>query len=861
VDVKDLQAVIMAGGEGSRLRPLTSNVPKPMLPVANRPLMEHIIELLRRHGITDVVATVQFLSSVIRNYFGDGSDLGVSLSYATEEVPLGTAGSVLAAQDLLSGTFVVVSGDALTDLDISEVVRFHREREAAATLVLKRMSDPLEFGIVMTGDDGKIERFLEKPSWGQVFSDTINTGIYVLEPDIFDLIPPDQPYDFSSELFPMMLDKGLPLYGFVTDAYWTDVGNTEAYLQAQQDALGGKVRINIPGFELRPSVWVGEDVEIDPTARLEGPLLIGDNSNVGPGARVGPNAVVGANTIVGDDAVIANGVLMDRARVGSFARVTGGILGRGAALERGATLEENSVLGDEVSVGAGALIKARVKIYPSKTVEAGAIVTQSIVRERRATRSLFGARGVSGLINVGITPMTAVRLGMAYGTTLKRGSVVVTGRDGSRAARTLKRALIAGLNSTGVTCHDLELTPMPLTRFTVRSEQASGGISVRTSPNDPEMVEIRLFDGDGADLAVAQQRHIERIFFREDYRRAGPSKLGELEFPARALEQYASGLLRSLEMDAIRTRAPKVVVDYAFGPSSLIGPSVLGRLRCDALAVNGFIDEHRPVLTTGDLDRMLENLADHVRNSGSDVGVLLEPGGEVAHLIDDAGRVVSHERSLLAFLQHEATHDGGTMAVPVSCSWACEDIAAAAGASLLRTTTGLPSLMTRAQRPDVHFAGNSEGVLIFPSFMPAPDGLMTFCKTLEMIAVSGTPLSRIIDGLPEVHLVTRDVRTPWVLKGTVMRHVASLAAPGKLVLLDGVKVIENDRWALVIPAPDEPLCRVWAEAPTSAEAEDLADRYARMVEEIVTRGTQNDKVTNRQIDGDDERSSGGRPTG
>ena len=829
----------MAGGEGSRLRPLTSNVPKPMLPVANRPLMEHIIELLRHHGITDVVATVQFLSSVIRNYFGDGSDLGVSLSYATEDAPLGTAGSVLGAQDLLNGTFIVVSGDALTDIDLTAVVDFHRAKGAAATLVLKRMSDPLEFGIVMTDDDGRIERFLEKPTWGQVFSDTINTGIYVLEPDIFDLIPPDQPFDFSSELFPMMLDKGLPLFGYVTESYWTDVGNSEAYLQAQHDALSGKVGVGIPGFELRPSVWVGEDVEIHPTARLEGPLLIGDNSFVGPGARVGPSTVVGANSFVGDDAVVTNGVLMERARVSAYARVTGGVLGRGATLDRGATVEEAAVLGDEVTVGAGALIKARVRVYPSKSVEAGAIVTQSVVRERRAARSLFGSRGVSGLVNVGMTPITAVRLGMAYGSTLKRGSVVVTGRDGSRAARTLKRALIAGLNSTGVTCHDLELTPMPLTRFTVRSEQASGGISVRTSPGDPETVEIRLFDGDGADLSAGDQRKIERIFFREDYRRAGPSKLGELEFPARALEQYASGLLRALDVDAIRARAPKVVVDYAFGPASTIGPSVLGRLGCDTLSLNAFVDEHRPVLTSGELDRFLENLSDHVRNSGSDLGVLLEPGGEVAHLVDDSGRVLTPERSLLAFLKHEAGRaGGGTVAVPVSCSWACEDIAAAAGGSLLRTTTGLPALMARAQRSDVTFAGNADGVLIFPSLMPAPDALMTFCKALELLATATVPFSQVMDGLPAVNLVTRDVRTPWELKGAVMRHVASVASPGKLVLLDGVKVVENDRWALVIPAPDEPLCRIWAEGPSVTDAEELADRYAQIVEDVVARGAE-----------------------
>jgi mannose-1-phosphate guanylyltransferase/phosphomannomutase len=379
---------------------------------------------------------------------------------------------------------------------------------------------------------------------------------------------------------------------------------------------------------------------------------------------------------------------------------------------------------------------------------------------------------------------------------------------------------------------------MPLTRFFVRSEQASGGVSVRTSPGDPATVEIRLFDGDGADLPIADQRKVERIYFREDYRRTGPFKLGELEFPARALEQYASGVLRALDGDGIRRRAPKVVVDYAFGATSLIGPSVLGRLGCDALAVNAFVDEHRPVLTSGDLDRLLENLSDHVRNSGSDLGVLLEPGGEVAHLVDGEGRVLSHDRALLVFLAHEAARGPGAVAVPVSCSWVCEEIAAAAGGTLIRTTTGLPSLMARAQRSDVSFAGTADGVLIFPGLMPAPDGLMTFCKALEVLAVAGKPFARIVDALPKVDLVTRDVHTPWALKGAVMRHVASVAGPGRLVLLDGVKVVENDRWALVIPAPDEPLSRIWAEGPSLADAEALADRYARIVEDVVARGAE-----------------------
>jgi mannose-1-phosphate guanylyltransferase/phosphomannomutase len=828
-----MNAVIMAGGEGSRLRPLTNNTPKPMLPVVNRPLMEHIIGLLRSHSFTDVTATVQFLSSVVRNYFGDGSDVGVSLSYSAEDVPLGTAGSVVNARDLISGTFLVISGDALTDIDLRAVVEFHRSREASATLVLKRMTDPLEFGIVMTDDDGRIERFLEKPTWGQVFSDTINTGIYVLEEEVLDLVPVDQPFDFSAELFPMMLDKGLPLYGYVTDEYWTDVGNTDAYLQAQLDALSGLVKVDVPGFEFHSDVWVGEGAEIHPGALIEAPGVIGDNARIGEGARIGPNAVIGTNALIGQDALVSNGVVLDGAHVGPLARVRGGVLGRGASLERGAALEEGAVLGDEVVAGAGSLIKPRVKVYPARTVEAGAIVTQSVVKERRASRSLFGSRGVAGLLNVGLTPMTAVRLGMAFGTTLKRGSVVVTGRDASRAARIMKRAVNAGLNSAGVDVHDLELMPMPLTRFTVRSRQAAGGMSVRTSPDDPEVVEIRLFDADGADLPAASQRKVERVFFREDYRRAGPSKLGELEFPPHAPEQYVFGMVRSIDLEAIRAASVKVVVDYAFGPAALIGPSVMGRLGCDMLAINAYIDEYRPVLAPSQIDVMVGKVADHVRNSGSDLGVLLDPGGERAYLVDDLGRSVSNSDMLLAMLGHETRRGVKRVALPVSCSLECERIVTDSGGTVHWSPTALATLMARAEHRGIDFAGNDEGVLLFPSLHPAPDGMMIFCKTLEMVAGYGRPLSELVDSLPEVHVARRTVRTPWDQKGAVMRHVSSVAGPGKVILLDGVKVVEGRRWALVIPHPDEPLCKIWAEAATAEEAEELAGHYVGVIESVI----------------------------
>src|SRR5207244_3206223 len=232
-----MKAVVMAGGQGSRLRPLTSNQPKPMLPIVGQPMMQHVLRLARDHGLTEVVATVQFLASVIRNFFGDGSDLGVSLSYATEEEPLGTAGSVKNAAPLLDDRFLVLSGDALTDVDLTELVRFHESSGAAVSVTLKQVENPLEYGIVITNEEGRVERFLEKPGWGDVFSDTVNTGIYLLEREVLDFVPDGADVDFSKDLFPLLLDKGLPIYGYVTDRYWTDVGNLDGYMAAHRDVL------------------------------------------------------------------------------------------------------------------------------------------------------------------------------------------------------------------------------------------------------------------------------------------------------------------------------------------------------------------------------------------------------------------------------------------------------------------------------------------------------------------------------------------------------------------------------------------------------------------------------------------------
>src|ERR1700677_44724 len=251
-----MKGVLMAGGEGSRLRPLTSRRPKPLAPVAGKPVMEHIIALLRRHGITEIVATLHYLADEVESYFDSGADFGVTMEYVVEDTPLGTAGAVKMADKLLAGeTFIVISGDALTDIDLTALIEHHKREENDVTIALQRVTNPLEFGVVVTDENGRITRFLENPSWGEVFSDTINTGIYVLEPEVFAYMEPGKNYDFSKDIFPLLLRDGKRLGGHVISDYWADVGNLQQYQQANYDALSGAVRTERPPNRLGQNLW------------------------------------------------------------------------------------------------------------------------------------------------------------------------------------------------------------------------------------------------------------------------------------------------------------------------------------------------------------------------------------------------------------------------------------------------------------------------------------------------------------------------------------------------------------------------------------------------------------------------------
>jgi mannose-1-phosphate guanylyltransferase/phosphomannomutase len=828
-----MKAVVMAGGQGTRLRPLTSNQPKPMLPIVGKPMMQHIIKLASRHGITELVATVHFLASVVRNFFGSGSDLGVSLSYVTEQEPLGTAGSVKNAGPLLDDRTLVLSGDSVTDVDLSDLVRFHESKGAAATIVLKRVENPLEFGIVITDDQGRVERFLEKPGWGDVFSDTINTGIYVLEREVIDLIPPGEEFDFSKDLFPLLLDKGLPIHGYVTDRFWTDVGNLDAYLAAQRAVLDRAVDVDIDGFEVQSGVWLAEGAELDPEATVHGPAYIGENSRVEAGVELREYSVLGRGVLVRSGASIQRSVIHDYAYIGPSTVVRGAVVGKNTDLKFGARLEEGVVVADECHVGEGAVLNPHVKVYPFKSVDPGAIVQKSIVWQSGGARGLFGDRGVTGLFNIDLTPEMGIRLALAYGSLLPKGAVVVACRDATRAARILKRSMIAGINAGGLDCHDLELVPSPVARFYAATARAMGGFSVRTAPDDPASIEIQFFDGHGIDISTAVQRQLERAYYRDDLRRAFHHEIGELSFPARGRYFYARGLLDGVDVERIQARRPKVVVDFGFGGCALTGPLVLGRIGGQVLSVNAVLDEDRTIISERDLAEHLEALSRLVRSSGADLGAFIDSPGERMRLVDGSGRIIDHRTALLAYIWLVARHHpAAVMALPVDTSRVAEEIVAASGGRVVWTPIAPSAIMSAAGEGDVAFAGDEGGGYLFPDFLSAYDALASLVKLIELLSAQELSLKEVIERLPPAHIVRSEVPTPWEAKGTVMRRLIERLEGERVVMIDGVKAYRGEDWALVVPHSHEPVVRIWAESGSAESAGALAAEFAGLVEEL-----------------------------
>ncbi len=827
-----MKAIIMAGGEGARLRPLTINCPKPMVPLVNKPVLAHTIDLLKRNGITDIIMTVQYLAEVIQDYFGDGSDFGVNIRYSVEEVPLGTAGSVRKVMDWLDDTFLVASGDGVSDVDLRRVIDFHRRTRALATITLAHVGNPHDYGMIITDADGRVVQFMEKPGWTDVFSDTVNTGTYVLEPEVFQFYDQNQVFDFSQDLFPLLMDQEEPLYGCVADGYWTDIGSLAEYVQASADVLRGRVQVSPLGDSIGADIWCAGSCEIAPDAQLYGPIFLGDGVKIKGGVVIHGPAAIQRDTVIDTRANIERVIIWRNCYLGERAEVRGAIIGRQCSIKGRATIFEGAVIGDNTMVHENVVIQPNVKIWPDKEVEAGATVTSSIIWGSQGKRGLFGRYGVTGMVNVDLTPEMAAKLGAAYGASLPTGSSVALNREAHNTPRIFKRAILSGLPSAGAHVMDLATQPIPVARFYTRMSEAAGGVHVRLSPYDNRVVDIKFFDSAGLDLPIRDQRNVENIFFRGDIRRVYLDEIGHIRYPADVVPAYVSAFVAHLDDETIRQSDQErtVVVDYANATAGVILPQILNSLHCDVIAVNAEPDQTKLFRTSEQFDKGMDRLAGITAAVGASFGVRMDVGGERAYFTLPDGRRLAGMDALaaVAMLTLEA-HPGSGIVLPVTAPNLFDQIAGDRGGWVRRVKVTPQSFMQAALEDGIVLIGDGSGSFIFPEFTPFADSMFAVAKIIELTALCQKTMSDVMAILPTYHLAHTRVPCRWDAKGRVMRLLNERYRDYLLQQADGIKVDLGDEWVLILPDPDEPYFHIHAEGVSDNGAQDLVQKYSSLL--------------------------------
>ncbi|MEM7134727.1 MAG: sugar phosphate nucleotidyltransferase [Chloroflexota bacterium] len=824
-----MKAIVMAGGEGSRLRPLTVGRPKPMVSIVNQSVLAHTLALLKSHQLTEVFVTLRYMATAIQDFFEDGYNYGLQLRYSIEEIPLGTAGSVKKAAHRLQEPVLVVSGDALTDFNLTQIIEHHKASKAMATIVLTRVPNPLEYGVVVTDDDGFVKELLEKPSWGEVVSDTVNTGIYVLEPEVLELIPDDVSYDFSQNLFPLMLAQEIPINGCIADGYWCDIGNIDEYRRANSDLLAGKVNLPIPiGKHIGGGIWIGEDVEIAPNAQLFGPIYLGNHVRIKGDVMIYGPSVIRDYTIIDNYTRIERSIIWRNSYIGESCEIRGAVICRQCSIKAQAVAFEGVVMGEKCILGGGSVLHSNVKLWPRKEIEAGATIKDSIIWGNQGRRVLFNRFGVSGIVNVELTPEYAAKLGAALGATLQKGSYVAINRDTHRSSRMLKRALTSALAGAGIHVWDTESVAIPIVRYFVRTqEKATAGIHVRLSPFDQRVVDIRFMGADGVNLSKAAERNIERNFFREDFRRSYLDEIGQIQYAPDSIEQYTTHFLQKVDVERVRSARFKVVVDYSHGLAAYALADILNYLDVEVVPLNERADETKLAVLEDKFVANLEQASKIVRAVGADLGIQLDVGGEKMFVVDEKGGMLDNYTSAALMLELGLyAHPGRTVATPATAPNGFDLIAQWHESKMVRIHNSLRGLLAVSNAEDILLSVDGSGNFVFPDFLPVIDGMMATVRLLQYLAIRALTLSEVTTYLPPFHVAHRRIHCPWEAKGRVMRLLNDYHGGVKLEKIDGLKIYLPDaEWVHIAPSPEQPYFDARAEAGDPNRAAQLLDEY------------------------------------
>ncbi|MGE4284270.1 MAG: sugar phosphate nucleotidyltransferase [Clostridia bacterium] len=819
-----MKAIIMAGGEGTRLRPLTCNRPKPMVPIMNKPVMEHIIHLLKKHDIKEIGVTLQYMPQIIQEYFGDGSEFGVSIKYFIEETPLGTAGSVKNAEEFLDDTFVVISGDALTDIDLEEAISYHNSKEAVATLVLAKVDVPLEYGVVVTDTDGRITRFLEKPSWSEVFSDTVNTGIYILNPMLLNYFKRGEIFDFSKDLFPILLKNQQPMYGYISKNYWCDIGDLNAYQQCHFDIFDGKVSIHNELKLIGDRVWAEENVQIDEGAIINGPVLLGSNTKIKSNVIISPYTVIGSNNIISEQSSLKRTILWKGCNIGKRAELRACILCDKVSLKDGSSVFEQSVIGDATTIMERAVIKPGIKIWPSKLVESETEINVNLVWGAKYSKILFGEKGIVGEVNVDITPEFASRLGASYGVLLKSNGKVAISSDQANASYMLKNSFVSGLLSSGVEVYDFREQLLPVTRHAVKFFGLQGGIHLGTvSNNNDSKLVIDFLDAHGINISRGMERKLENTFIREDFSRCEARDVKGIKI----VDDFVSYYLRD-QINKVKNKKLdfKVLINSSNSLVEKMIIPIMSELGCKADITNLHITDIKSgrIMSTA---TQIGYLSNQILSTGADIGAMIEDNGEKMLLFDEKGRFISEEMFwCLICLIILKNVKGATVIVPISAPSIIDRMAAEYEGKVLRTKTSALEVMGKMM---VSHGQNSS---MNDQFILNFDAIGSLIKIMDFIKTNEIKLSQLVDSIPSFYITKKEVECPWNAKGKVIRQIIEESNDQNIELMEGVKIYKDGGWVLVLPDAERPVCKVIGEGYTEEFAESITDMFVSRVKEI-----------------------------
>ena len=827
-----MKAVVMAGGFGTRIQPLTHSRPKPMLPIMNKPMMEHTMMMLKKLGIEEFIVLLYFKPEVIKDYFGNGSDFGIKITYVVPDDDYGTAGAVKLAQEYIGDdNFIIVSGDLVTDFDFTKLFDFHKKKNSKFSIGLTSVENPLQFGVVIANEDNVIEKFLEKPSWGEVFSDTINTGIYIIESEILDYIPYKENFDFAKDLFPLLMQKGIDLMGCNLEGYWRDVGNPESYREVYEDILNNRVKFEIDGIKTKyPDGVLYSSVEykLDPSVEIIGTVVLDEGVVLSKGVKLN-NVVIGRNVVIGENSKIRNSIFWEEIEIGKNAKFDNTLVCNNNKIDKNVTAKAGLALAQGCDVGELVSFEQDVIIWPDKKIESASIVNHSVILGNKYKNSIFENGSVSGTSNIELSCDMVTKLAEAFASQLPVGSTVAVGRDKDKSSRMLKRAFLGGILSAGVNVLDLRDLPPSILRYALANDETLvGGAHFKRSINDETNSEITLFNEEALRVDNESSKKIEKAFFTENFRRVAYSKIGKIfETPANfEIKAYKQKIEQNVDYTIMKCGGFKVALDLMHGTTIDIVPEILNNCGIENLVLNAYYDEQKLSNISALVKKSHNNISTIVKSLNYNLGVLIYPNAQRITLVTDEGVVLDKIKTLycvLALLNHDSKNKKSKVFLP---TWApyiqhFEN---------LEIYWGKYSNFKAQKLKEYDLIATVDGNFAFSEFEYTRDAIYATMKIIEFLSCYNIKLSELIKDFDEFYYKDFKIECSQALKGKMMRKFLKDAKNKKSSSVDGVKIWENESdWILMIPDEYSEHLNIYIQAKDEDAGKKLYEKYSTKI--------------------------------